>query len=119
MDDKSLALVIRDAHDDGKRAWEILRELYKGRSKPRIIALYTESTSESIAENENVTDYIIRAERAALSLKAAEVVGDVLLVAMGLKCLPDGLRTFSTVVTKKTADLKIPERKPSMRSYEE
>ena len=35
------------------------------------------------------------------------------------KGLSDGLRSFSTVVTQKTADLKFSEFKASLRSYEE
>ena len=45
LDDKSLALIIREAKDNGKKALEILREHYLGKSRPRIISLYTELTS--------------------------------------------------------------------------
>jgi len=41
LDDRSLALVMRDAVDDGRRALEILSEHYAGRGKPRIVLLYT------------------------------------------------------------------------------
>ena len=40
LDDRSLALVMREARDDGRKALGILREHYRGRSKPRIIRLY-------------------------------------------------------------------------------
>ena len=45
LDDRSLALVMREAKDDGRKALGILREHYLGRSKPRIIGLYHEFCS--------------------------------------------------------------------------
>ena len=44
LDDRSLSLVIREAKDDGRKAFGVLREHYQGKGKPRIIALYTELT---------------------------------------------------------------------------
>ena len=42
LDDRSLSLVMRDAKDDGRKALRILRNHYMGKSKPRVLALYTE-----------------------------------------------------------------------------
>ena len=39
LGDRSLALVIREAKDDGRKALKVLREHYQGKGKPRIIAL--------------------------------------------------------------------------------
>ena len=44
LDDKSLSLVTRDAHDNGRKALTILRE-HLSKWKPKIISLYTELTS--------------------------------------------------------------------------
>src|SRR6218665_3205982 len=52
LDDRSLSLVMRDARDNGKKALEILREHYLGKSKPKIISLYTELTTLSTSEDE-------------------------------------------------------------------
>lgn len=83
LDDRSLALVIREVKDDGRKALQVLREHYQGKGKPRIIALYTELTSLEMREGESTTDYILRAEKAATALKAAdEVISDGLLVTM-------------------------------------
>ena len=71
LDDRSLSLVIREANNDGREALKVLREHYQGKGKPRIIALYTELTSLHMGEGETTTDYIIRAETVATSLKAA------------------------------------------------
>ncbi len=46
LDDKSLALVMRDAPDDGQKALQLLRgRHYANQSKPRTLTLYTELTS--------------------------------------------------------------------------
>ena len=39
LGDRSLALVIREAKDDGRKALAVLREHYQGIGKPRIIEL--------------------------------------------------------------------------------
>ena len=66
-----------DAKDDGRKALQILREHYTSSGKPKAIALYTELTSLKLQANEEVTDYMIRAETAAASLRrAGEVVSE-------------------------------------------
>ncbi|KAK3708227.1 hypothetical protein RRG08_023636 [Elysia crispata] len=71
LDDKSLSLVMRDSADDGRKALQILREHYAGSSTPRIISLYTELTSLIKRREESVTEYVIRAETAAATLRNA------------------------------------------------
>ena len=120
LDDRSLSLVIRDAKDDGRKALKILQEHYLGRGKPRIISLYTELTSLKMSEDECVTDYMIRAETAANSLKTAgETISDSLLITMVLKGLPSEFKTFSTVVTQKEKPMTFAEFKVALRSFEE
>ncbi|KAK3876711.1 hypothetical protein Pcinc_018523 [Petrolisthes cinctipes] len=120
LDDTSLSLVIREAKDDGKKAIKILREYYMETSKPRILSLYTELTSLKMEGNESVTDYLIKAEKAATSLKSAnEVIIDSLLVAMVLKGLPPSYKTFATVVTQREKEWTFMEFKVQLRSYEE
>ena len=120
LDDRSLSLIMRDAKDNGRKAIEILRSHYLGSSKPRILALYTELTSLKKSEEENVTDYVIRAETAANSLKiAGETISDSLLIAMVLKGLPQCFKTFSTVITQKETTVSFREFKTALRSFEE
>ena len=120
LGDRSLALVIREAKDDGRKALQVLREHYQGKGKPRIIALHTELTSLEMREGESTTDYILRAEKAATALKAAdEVISDGLLVAMALKGLPSAYKTFATLVTQRERQMTFSEFKTALRNHEE
>ena len=56
---------MRDAKDDGREALQILRDHYMDKSKPRVIALYTELTSQKKGHAESITEYVLRAETAA------------------------------------------------------
>ena len=47
LDDRSLSLVMREAPNDGRKAFKILKDHYRPKGKPRIIALYTELTLAS------------------------------------------------------------------------
>ena len=86
LDGKSLALIIRDARKDVRRASEIVREHYIGSSEHKIVAFHTELTSVGIAENENVMKFIIRANRATTSLETeGKAVGDEFFVAMFIR----------------------------------
>lgn len=102
LDDRSLSLIIRDDKNKGRESLEILRNHYLPKGKPRVITLYQELTSLIKSSTESVTDYILRAETAAASLKTAgEQISDSLLVAMTLKGLPSDFKAFTTVVTQK------------------
>ena len=63
LDDKSLGLIMNDAAYDGAKAINLLDSFYEGKSKPKVISLYTALTSLKKAEGEDVTSYIIRAEK--------------------------------------------------------
>ena len=120
LDDKSLQLIINDAKNDGRKSIEILRNFYVGSSRPRIISLYHEITSLHKSETESVTDYMLRGEKLATSLKSAgQTVSDQLLIAMILKGLDDSYKAFSTVITQRKEDPSFSEFKTSLRSFEE
>ena len=101
LDERSISLIMREARDDGRKAFQLLRDHYAGTGKPRIIALYTQLTSLKKSESESITDYILRADTAANSLRTAgEIVSDGLLVAMVVKGLPDSYKAFIAVTTQ-------------------
>ena len=120
IDDKSLALVMREAADDGKKAVGILRQHYAGVSKPRIIALYTELTTLTKNDTETVTDYIIRAEKSMTSLRSAkETVSDGLMIAMILKGLPSSFKPFAINISQSSGEDTWIQFKTKLRSFEE
>jgi hypothetical protein len=120
LDDRSLSLIIRDAADDGQGVLQILRNHYLPKGKPRLITLYTELTSLVKAKDESVTDYLIRAETTAASLKGCgEVVSDGLLISMVLKGLPSQFRSFITVVTQREKPFTFADFKVSLRNQED
>jgi len=103
IDDRSLALVMREAKDKGREALKILREHYAGKGKPRVIALYQELTTLRKNADQNATDYILKAEKLTTALRnAGENVSDSLVIAMLLKGLPGEWKPFVAVVTQST-----------------
>ena len=83
-------------------------------------SLYTELTSLVRHEHENVTDYIIRAEKAMTELRTAgETISDRLMVAMVLKGLPDRFKPFSISISQSSAEVTFAEFKVKLRAFEE
>ncbi len=120
LDEKSLSMVMTDAADNGRKALSILRDHYRGSSKPRILTLYTNLCNLRLVSNEGLTEYVSRAERLATSLKTAgEAVSDSLLIAMVMKGLPEGFNNFITVVTQSAKDYTFLEFKAAIRNYSE
>jgi hypothetical protein len=82
--------------------------------------LYTELTTLLKKEGDLVTDYMLRAETAATSLKTVgEVISDSLLIAMILKGLPPEFETLCTVIAQRKEEVTFPEFKVALRSFEE
>ena len=119
LDPSSLALIMRDGAEDGRKAMKILRDHYLPKGKPRIIALYTELTCISKLGSESITDYIIRAETAASQLRdAGETISDGLLVSMALKGLPRDFHSFVTVITQED-EMTFQSFKMKLRNFED
>ena len=73
-----------------------------GKSKTRVLDLYTELTSLQKGHDESITGFGLRAETTVASLRSAgEPVSDSLLVAMVLKGLPAEWKTFSAIVSQR------------------
>ena len=120
LDDRSLSLVMRDARDNGREALKILRSHYRGKGKQRIICLYTELTTLVKSSTENVTDYLLRAEKSSSALlNAGETISDGLLVSMVLKGLPPQFKSFVAVVTQSDKTWTFKDLKASLRDYED
>ena len=76
LDDRSLSLVMRDAKEDGRKPLKILRNHYIGKSKPHVLALYTELTSLHIelADGRRASGVVSAKGRAKIILHDVEGV---------------------------------------------
>ena len=120
LDDRSLSRVIREAKDDGREAFRILREFYAGSSKPRVITLYNQLTTSMKGNSETVIDYMIRAEKTAVDLRSAkEQISDSLLIAMVLKGLSDEYKAFVAIVTQTETIDTFQKFKQALRNFDE
>ena len=68
LDGRSLMLILHENNGDGRAAFKTLKSHYDSTEKTRVLALYEQLTTVSMMPNENVTDYLIRAEKAANGL---------------------------------------------------
>ena len=119
IDDRSLSLIMRDARKDGKKALQILRGHYLGKSMSRIIAQYSTLIGLKLGSDESVTDYLIKAENACSALKASEEkVSEGLLISLLLRGLTPEYSTFSEIVAQKE-NMTFTEFKAALRSFEE
>ena len=120
LDERSQNLIIREANEDGRKALEVLRQHYAGHGKQRIISLYITLTSLRKQNDQDLTDYILKAETAATSLKTAgQVIPDELLVAMVLKGLPARYKPFEIFINQQDKVVKWSEFKVAIRNFEE
>ena len=122
LDERSLCLclVMREAKDDGRRALQILRQHYVGNNEPRIMSLYGQISSLNMNVNESVTDYIIRAETIATSLKTTgETISNRLLNAMVMKGLPSSYEAFTVNINTSQRPVPFTEFKTQLRNFEE
>ena len=119
LDEKSLQLIMNDAKSDGRKSLKILRSHYASIEKPRILQLYEELTTIHMTGNEDVTDYLIRGEKAATGLRTAgEAISDNLLIAMFLKGLPADYKPF-VILHSQTDQLKtLADFKAAVHNYE-
>ena len=120
LDDRSLGLIMRDAKNNGRQAMKILRSHYAGSGKPRVILLYTQLCSLRKSVEEDITDYVIRAETISASLKSTGAqIDDAFLIAIVLKGLPSEYHTFSLLTTQTERLMSFQEFKVSLRKFEE
>ncbi|KAJ8365023.1 hypothetical protein SKAU_G00138540 [Synaphobranchus kaupii] len=119
LDNTSLGLIFRDTKDKGRESLRVLREHYIGKGRPRIVTLYTTMTALKKADNETVTEYIIRAEQIITALRSAgEAPSEGLMMAMVMRGLPEKYKPFTLMVTHGDAELTLGQFKAKLRNFE-
>ena len=99
LDDKSINLIIRDAKNDGRAAMKIMRDHFIGSTKPRLISMWCELTALRLSPTEDVTEYLLRAERCCTRLReAGQTIEESMLIAMVVKGLPNEYLPFTTFI---------------------
>lgn len=79
----------------------MLKEHHSGKSKPRIINLYTSLTKLRMYDCESLTDYLIRAANTITALRdGGETLSDGLIVAMIPNSPPDSFKPLAVYVTQ-------------------
>ena len=117
IDDKSLSLIRHEAADDGRKALKILKEHYSGKSKPRIINLYTSLIKLHMADNESVSDYLISSENIIMALReVGKAMSDGLTVAMILGGLPESFEPLAVHVTQNEDNVTLADFKKDCES---
>ena len=118
LDERSLQLIMNDAKDNGRDALKVLRQHYASIEKPRVLTLYEELTTLRMHDNEDITDFIIRAERAATGLRSAkETISDNLIIAMILKGLPEAYKPFVVIHTQLDKAKSLSDFKAAVHNY--
>ena len=98
LDKLSIMMLKSECKGNGQEAWKWLRAHFSSSRTPRVMNLLEQLTSLSLKPNEEMTDYLIRAETLSSSLEVAgEKISKKLLVCVVLKGLPDNYEYCKTV----------------------
>ena len=98
--DKASINFIRGQKPDGPAAWRALVNKFKSTERPRIHSLLAKMTSLSMGSEENVSEYLTRAELLKLDLEeSGEKISNTLYMSMILKGLPGSFEHIATVLT--------------------
>eukprot|EP00794_Sanderia_malayensis_P020929 gene20929-22983_t len=118
LDERSLQLVLNDAANDGQAAFQILKNHYASIEKRRVLTLHEELTTIKMGSDEDITDYIIRTERAAMGLRTAgDTITENLLIAMTLKGPPESYKSFVVVHMQLDKYKTLTEFKAALNNY--
>jgi len=120
LDEQSLQFVMRNAKEDGRKAFKILKEHYASTQKPRVLTLYEQLTTIKMNDTEDITDYLIRAaENYSAGLKSAgENISDNLVIAMIMKGLPTSYQLLVVVHTQLDKNQILSEFKAALTNFD-
>ena len=98
LDKRSVMLIRRDCRNKGSKAYKMLCEHYRSTDKPRIMSMMSKLTGLRMNDDEQVEDYLIRAEELSYGLEdAGQTVAESMLISLILKGLPESFEQFVTI----------------------
>ena len=98
LDKRSVMMLKSQCKGDGPAAWKALAAHFSSTETPRVMTLLERFTSLVLKPDEEMVDYLIRAEELSTSLEqAGEKVSENLVISVVLKGLPSSYEYFKTV----------------------
>jgi hypothetical protein len=117
LDKKSL-MIAKSAKPNGAEAWKKLREKFKSSERPRIHQMLSNLTNLRMKAEENISDYIQRAEETQENLKEVnEGVTEQMLISVILKGLNKDYETFATIYKFNRDNKSFDELKRDLANY--
>ena len=95
---KQSVLYLRPYKGDGAQIWDVLTKRFRSFERPRLQKLVSELTSLVKRDNENLIDYITRAEELQYNLNQVnEALSEKMFTSILLKGLPNEFDNFVTL----------------------
>ena len=100
VDNQSLQVIASTAKNDGKLAYEKLRDYYLGDTKARMITALDQLGKLKFNHGENIQQFICRCDTLRTTLKSFPATQnfDLMLVTNASAALPDSFTVFNTVI---------------------
>ena len=96
MDNKSLQLIASNSPNDGKKAFELLRQFYLGNDIARMVNAVQELSLLKMKPGKSIQQFICRCDTLRKTLKSFKMTEhyDIILVLNARKALPDTYKIF-------------------------
>ena len=98
VDDISLGLILNDAKNDGKKAYNILIDYYLGSHRARKNNTIKDLIRVSLKSNETIIQFTCRVDRMRDTLAQYNLKDDDLIITCVLNGLPKRFDTFCTII---------------------
>ena len=100
VDNESLQLIASNAPNDGKKAFELLRQFYLGNDNARMVNAVQQLSLLEMKPGETIQQFICRCDTLRNTLKSFKMTEnyDIILVLNARKALPDTYKIFKGLI---------------------